>query len=130
MYTVKNRILCFLVLILLLWVGAACAESAGGWIVRREDLNGKRMGIVTGTSFEAPTLQYFPDSQYLYFSTNSDVVTALTSNKIDGFLADEPVIRMICKEVPEITYLSEKITQDDYAFGFAKNSERADKIRG
>ena len=130
MYTVKNRILCFLVLILLLWVGSACAESAGGWIIRREDLNGKRMGIVTGTSFEAPTLQYFPDSQYLYFSTNSDVVTALTSNKIDGFLADEPVIRMICKEVPEITYLSEKITQDDYAFGFAKNSERADKIRG
>ena len=125
----KNRILCFLVLILLLWMGSACAESAGGWIASREDLNGKRMGIVTGTSFEAPTLQYFPDSQYLYFSTNSDVVTALTNNKIDGFLADEPVIRMICKEVPEITYLSEKITQDDYAFGFAKNSERADKIR-
>ena len=126
----KNRILCFLVLILLLWAGSACAESAGGWIASREDLNGKRMGIVTGTSFEAPTLQYFPDSQYLYFGANSDVVTALTNNKIDGFLADEPVIRMICKEVPKITYLSEKITQDDYAFGFAKNSERADKIRG
>ena len=130
MYNVKKRILCFLALILLLWAGSACAESAGGWITSREDLNGKRMGIVTGTSFEAPTLQYFPDSQHLYFSTNSDVVTALTNNKIDGFLADEPVIRMICKEVPEITYLAEKITQDDYAFGFAKNSERADRIRG
>ncbi|MBR3742754.1 MAG: transporter substrate-binding domain-containing protein [Clostridia bacterium] len=126
----KKRVLCFQLLILLLWVGSACAESAGGWITSREDLNGKRMGIVTGTSFEAPTLQYFPDSQHLYFSTNSDVVTALTNNKIDGFLADEPVIRMICKEVPEITYLAEKITQDDYAFGFAKNSERADRIRG
>ena len=124
----KKRILCFLVLILLLWTGAACAES-GAMITSREDLNGKRMGIVTGTSFEAPTLEFFPDSQYLYFSTNSDVVTALTNNKIDGFLADEPVIRMICKEVPQITYLPEKITHDDYAFGFAKNSERADKIR-
>ncbi|MBR4539357.1 MAG: transporter substrate-binding domain-containing protein [Clostridia bacterium] len=126
----KKRILCFLLLFLLLWLGSACAESAGGWIASREDLNGKRMGIVTGTSFEAPTLQYFPDSQYLYFGTNSDVVTALVSNKIDGFLADEPVIRMICKEVPEITYLSKKITQDDYAFGFGKNSQRADRIRG
>ena len=126
----KKRVLCFLLLFLLLWVGSACAESVGGWIESREDLNGKRMGIVTGTSFEAPTLQCFPDSQYLYFSTNSDVVTALTNNKIDGFLADEPVIRMICKEVPEITYLSERITQDDYAFGFAKKSERADRIRG
>ena len=92
--------------------------------------NGRRMGIVTGTSFEPVTLQYYPDSQYLYFDSNSDVVTALTQKKIDGFLADEPVIRVICKEVPEITYLTEKITQDDYAFGFGKNSERADLIRG
>ena len=92
--------------------------------------NGRRMGIVTGTSFEPVTLQYYPDSQYLYFDSNSDLVTALTKKKIDGFLADEPVIRVICKEVPEITYLTEKITQDDYAFGFGKNSERADLIRG
>ncbi|MBQ9264995.1 MAG: transporter substrate-binding domain-containing protein [Clostridia bacterium] len=92
--------------------------------------NGRRMGIVTGTSFEAATLETYPNSEYFYYNSNSDVTTALTKNKIDGFLGDEPVVRIICKEVPEITFLPEKITQDDYAFGFGKNSERADKIRG
>ena len=106
------------------------AQAASNTSLSPLDWNSRRMGIVTGTSFEEPTLQYFPDSQYLYFSANSDVVTALTSNRIDGFLGDEPVVRIMCKEVPEITYLPEKITQDDYAFGFGKNSERADTIRG
>jgi len=127
-YTVQKRILCFLVLILLLWAGAACAES--GWIASREDLNGKRMGIVTGTSFEAPTLQYFPDSQYLYYNSYTDVAAALINKKIDGFLGDEPTLRILVGEVPEITYLPEKLVSDEYAFGFDKSGQRADMLRG
>ncbi|MBQ7520854.1 MAG: transporter substrate-binding domain-containing protein, partial [Clostridia bacterium] len=92
--------------------------------------NGRRMGIVTGSSFEAATLKNYPNSEYLYYNTNSDVVTALITGKIDGFLGDEPVIRVMCQEVPEMTYLPEMLTHDDYAFGFGKNTERADRIRG
>ena len=125
----KNRILCFLVLILLLWMGSACAESAGGWIASREDLNGKRMGIVTGTSFEAPTLQFFPSSEYLYYNSYTDVAAALINKKIDGFLGDEPALRILVGEVPEITYLPEKLVSDEYAFGFGKSGQRPDMLR-
>ena len=66
------------------------------------DFNGKRIGIRTGTSFEELTFKYFPDSQYFYFDTESDLVTALTGNKIDAFLNDEPVAEMMHIENPEV----------------------------
>ncbi len=92
--------------------------------------NGKRMGILTGTSFEAPTLAFFPDSEYLYYNSYTDVTAALANNKIDGFLGDEPALRILAGEVPEVTYLSEKLVSDEYAFGFGKSGARADTIRG
>ena len=109
---------------------AETAQAAPAAALSPLDWDGRRMGIVTGSSFEAATLENYPNSEYLYYNTNSDVVTALTNGKIDGFLGDEPVIRVMCQEVPEMAYLPEMLTHDDYAFGFGKNTERADTIRG
>ena len=93
------------------------------------DWDGKRMGIVTGSSFEAATLENYPNSEYFYYNSNTDVLTALANNKIDGFLGDEPVIRVMAQQVPEITYLREMLTHDDYAFGFGKDTERSNLLR-
>jgi len=109
---------------------AQAAQAAPDAAVSPLDWDGKRMGIVTGSSFEAATLENYSNSEYLYYNNNSDVATALTNNKIDGFLGDEPVIRVMCQEVPEMSYIPEMLTHDDYAFGFGKNTERADRIRG
>ena len=45
----KKRILCFLVLFLLLWVGSACAENAAAF-TSLDDLKGKRIAVQTGTT--------------------------------------------------------------------------------
>ena len=105
------------------WSAPAGTLSPKAW-------DGKRMGIVTGTSFDAPTLENYPNSPCFYYNNSSDVLTALISDKIDGFLGDEPTVRVMCQQVPEITYLPEMVKKDDYAFGFGKNSRRADLIRG
>lgn len=94
-----------------------------------ESFNGKRIGIRTGTSFEALTLEHFPDSEYSYYDTDSDLITALTNNKIDGFLNDEPVSAMIHIEHRDVDYMKELLVDDDYYWGFTKGSERSDKIR-
>ena len=93
------------------------------------DYNGKNLGIVTGSSFEQPTLEFFPDSTYLYFNSNSDIAAALVQGKIDGFIGDEPTIHVMAAEQTDIGYLPDMISVDDYAFGFGKN-ERGDMIRG
>jgi polar amino acid transport system substrate-binding protein len=97
--------------------------------VSYESFNGKRIGIRTGTSFEALTLEHFPDSEYSYFDTDSDLITALMSNKIDGFLDDEPVSAMIHIEHKEVDYMKSLLVDDDYYWGFNKDSDRSDKIR-
>ena len=82
------------------------------------DYNGKKIGIMTGTSFEVPTFEFFPDSQYFYYNNASDMAAALVQGKIDGFLGDEPQMRMLCQEQDGITYIKQKLTEEDYAFGF------------
>ncbi|MBR3248065.1 MAG: transporter substrate-binding domain-containing protein, partial [Clostridiales bacterium] len=94
-----------------------------------DDYNGKRMGIRTGSSFEKLTLEYFPDSEYSYYDTDSDLVTALSSNKIDGFLDDEPVAKMIHIEHNDVNLITKHLVDDDYCFGFQKDTERSNKIR-
>ena len=94
-----------------------------------DDYNGKCIGIRTGSSFEALTLKYFPDSEYQYFDTDSDLIAALTSNKIDGFLDDEPVAAMIHVEHSDVNYIRKLLIDDDYSFGFQKDTERSNKLR-
>ena len=118
----KKLFICLAALFLL--IGSASAEAGA------PDYDGKRMGIITGTNFEAPTLELFPNSEYLYYNSYTDVAAALTNNKIDGFLGDEPTLKVMIAEIPAMTILPELLTHDDYAFAFGKNSERADKIRG
>lgn len=94
-----------------------------------DDYNGKRMGIRTGSSFEKLTLEYFPESEYSYYDTDSDLVTALSTNKIDGFLDDEPVAKMIHLEHGDVNLITNHLVDDDYCFGFQKDTERSNKLR-
>ncbi len=94
-----------------------------------DDYNGRRMGIRTGSSFEKLTLEYFPDSEYSYYDTDSDLVTALSTNKIDGFLDDEPVAKMIHIEHSDVNLITKHLVDDDYCFGFQKDTERSNKLR-
>ena len=93
------------------------------------DFDGKRFGIKTGSGFEPVVLQTFPNSEYFYFDSVSDEITALQANKIDAFLEDEPVARMIHVENSSIDYIREPLVDDDYHFAFNK-SERATKLMG
>ena len=87
-----------------------------------DDYNGKRLGIKTGSSFEAVTLERFPDAEYFYYDSTSDLIAALDNNKIDAFVEDEPVARMAHSEKSNVDYLSEPLLKDDYCFGFSKKN--------
>ena len=87
------------------------------------EYNGKKIGILTGSSFEDVTHEKFPDSEYIYFDNNSDLVLALEQKKIDAFIEDEPVAKMMNIENASINYLKKMLVSDDYSLGFQKNTE-------
>ena len=98
-------------------------SSAGKTGLLLDDLNGQPIGVQTGTSFGPMMESIFPKSKISYFNSNSDLVTALTSNKIVSFPVDEPVIRYIMGENDKITYIPEYLEPFEFGFVFRKNED-------
>ena len=102
---------------------AETAWSAGS--VRWQDYNGKRLGIITGPLMEDIVKEYFPDSEVLLFERYPDCIAALLLGKIDGYLGDEPGLKTVHAEQPEIDYIHDRITQNNYSFAFRKNDPKS-----
>lgn len=89
--------------------------------VSRQDYNGKRIGVLVGPLMEDAAAQFFPDSEYFYYNSYPDCVAALLARKIDGFLGDEPGMISIHAETPEIDYIHDRMTENNYSFAFRKD---------
>ncbi|MBQ6756238.1 MAG: transporter substrate-binding domain-containing protein [Oscillospiraceae bacterium] len=85
------------------------------------DYNGKRIGVLVGPLMEDAAKEYFPDSEHLIFNSYPDCITALLAGKIDAYLCDEPGMKATHAEQPEIDYIHERITQNNYSFAFRKD---------
>ena len=99
---------------------AGDSSAQVGW----RDYNGKKIGVLTGTPMEDIAAENFPNSEYLYFDSYPDLSTALLAGKIDAFLSDEPNIKMMHYEQPELGYITDKITKQDVSFAFRKDDEK------
>jgi len=89
--------------------------------VHWQDYNGKRIGVLTGTLMENAAMTYLPDSEYYYYNTYPDCNAALLAGHIDAYLADEPSVKMVHAEQPEISYIPERLTTNEYSFAFRRN---------
>ena len=92
-----------------------------------KELDGKRIGVQTGTTFDAITKESLPNVTIEYYNTYADMVEALTSNKIDAFPSDQPVIEMIAAENPNVKMLNDHLS--DFEFGFVlPKSEKGEAL--
>ena len=96
--------------------------------VTAADYNGKKIGILTGTNMEAESFEHFPDSEYLYFDGYPNLNTALINGTVDAFLGDEPALKSIHAEQPQIDYIKERLTNNKYSFAFRKDDEKEKKL--
>lgn len=97
--------------------------------VTHEDYIGKKIGVLTGTNMEQAAKDFFPDSQYMYYDGYPDMNAALEAGLIDAYLGDEPAIRCIHANQPQIDYIKERLTHNSYSFAFRKNDPASAKIR-
>jgi len=96
--------------------------------VTYESYNGKKIGILTGTNMEGESFTHFPDSEYFYFDGYPNLNTALENEVIDGYLGDEDALKKIHAESPQIDYIKEHLTINQYAFAFRKNDAEEKKL--
>ena len=102
--------------------GSARADTGS---IRWQVYNGKRIGVLVGPLMEDAAHTYFPDSEYFLYSSYPDCITALLSGKIDGFLGDEPGIKSVHAEQPEVDYIHDSLTENNYSFAFRKNDPKS-----
>ena len=105
--------------------GEAEATASG---VSWRDYNGKRLGVLVGPLMEDAARQFFPDSEYLLFDSYPDCITALLSGRIDAFLGDEPGLKSIHAEQPQISYIPERLTQNNYCFAFRRDDGQSEAL--
>ena len=113
-----------LVLLLLLpLAGCGSSEKDESVIENIDELNGRNMGCMSGSIFDVLIEKTFPASEIIYFGSRSELLLVLTTNKIDGFVSDEPVAMMMVKQNGEVTYLDEAIGEVNYGICFSNESK-------
>ena len=108
---------------------AKAADSQGhGQYKSLDELNGKRIGVQTGGTFDAIVSARLPEVQFSYFNSYPDMAAALEAGRIDGFPGDEPVLRMMAAENSKLAVLNEYM--DTFEFGFVLPKNKAgEKLR-
>ena len=76
------------------------------------DLEGKKVGIYTGSEYDQILSQKIKNAIPTYYNSYTDEVMALKSGKIDAFLADEPLAKEILKNFSDLKMLDSYLTKD------------------
>ena len=99
-------------------------SSAGKAVINIQnlaELSGRKVGVLTGSTYDGVLNRHNPQALPEYYNNFSDQTEALKTGKIAGFLVDEPIARDIVNHSSGLTTLKKLLTSDGYAFAFAKN---------
>ena len=93
----------------------------GSAITGKADLTGKKVSVQTGTTADEGCKAEGLDVQA--FAANADAKAALTTGKVDAWVVDNLTAAQMVEEGDGLVILSEKMTDEPYAFAFAFGSE-------
>ena len=89
-----------------------------------DELDGKRIGVVSGGISDELIEEYVGGSYtFYYYNSTSDMLVALQSKKIDAFAADEPIATLAANRYSWLGIISEDICEDKYGYFFQKGSD-------
>ncbi len=122
---VKRKRIISLILAAVLTAGllCACAQKDSG------TASGQKIGVLTGSVFDEVAKKYIEDPEIYYFNSNADIAMALDKGKIDGYVNDEPVWRLLSVQYPNQICKS-KFSQEEYGFIFRRDDEKSAFICG
>ena len=88
-----------------------------------QDYDGKVIGSSTGTTYDHSIKLNLPNAKIKYFNSYGDMVAALDAGKIDGFCADEPVLRYMMIHNDRVAYLPDFMESYEFGYAFPKNKK-------
>ena len=119
----KKPVSLFLLLLALTLALTGSALAAEKRFERLEDFSHARLGILTGSSYDALAKKHFPEAERLYYSLITDLVLAAEQGKIDGFLSEGPYVTATIWEGAKIRAIEEAIDHTNAGFIFQKGEQ-------
>ncbi len=93
-----------------------------------EDFANSRIGLLDGSVHITTAKKFFPEATLNYYDSNSDIALALENNKIDAYIVDEPVARLLINDYKDQS-IQMKLEPFSYAFAFSKQKSGNEKLR-
>ncbi len=90
-------------------------------IASKADLEGKKISVQTGTTADEGCKAEGYDVEA--FQANADAKAALTTGRVDAWVVDNLTAIQMVEEGDGLKILDENMTEEPYAFAFAKGSE-------
>ena len=126
---IAGRLLCVIWLLsILCMLLSGCNTAEAESITSIRQLDGKAIGVMTGSTFDVHTDNLIQDANKQYYDRVPDLALAVEQGKIAGFLIDEPIARVLCQENQAVTYLPDVLVEESYAAAFSK-TERGAALR-
>ena len=93
------------------------------------DFDNAKIGVLTGSVYDDYAKNLFPDAERKYFNLISDMILAVESGKIDGFLAENTYVSAALWEGAKIDTVDEEIDRTEAGFILQKDSPKAANVR-
>lgn len=85
------------------------------------NLEGKKIGVMTGSIQAVMMPDMITTAEYMEFNSQSDMIVALNSNKIDAFGCDESLYTSMLWEGQKIDRIDEPLGESNYGIIFPKD---------
>ncbi len=84
-----------------------------------DDLAGKRVCTVTGSTPEANLLENFPDTEVVPFGTYAECIEPLRQGQVDAISTDNVILAGFAADNPDLEVRGEPFTEEPYGIGLA-----------
>lgn len=87
------------------------------------DISDRKIGVLLGSIHDAYAIKHYPNAEILQFQSSSDLLLALTMDKVDVAFYDFIALKDVFAKNKEIGILEESVFVVDIAAGFNKDSD-------
>ena len=94
-----------------------------------KQFSGKKIGVNTGAIFDRIATTHIPDCRLEYINATPDIALALDIGKIDAYVLDEPIARLMIRQHPD-QYIASRLQEASYGFIFQKDDPESVELRG
>ena len=88
-----------------------------------DDLAGKKVCTVSGSTPEANLIENFPDAEVVPFGTYSECIEPLKNGQVDAVSTDNVILAGFAADDPELEVRGEPFTEEPYGIGLAKDDD-------